>query len=241
MSMTVLAEQKVTICSDNNFWYPFTLVKDGQPSGIHIDIISRALSNLGYSAEFKALPWKRCLKDAEKGKMDGIATASYKDARAEFLHYPDDAKDAKKSPNRVMQVEYVVVTAAGDSYEFDGNIEGLPTPVFAPRGYSIAEDLKGKGVKVDDSASGDEKNIKKLLRKGEGSVVTIPEVVKVLSQKSAYKGKLKISEMPIKSKSYYLPISKKSNLSDSDRAKIWSEIAKIRDNADVMAEIAAKY
>lgn len=237
----LLAQDKVTICSDNNFWYPFTLVKDGQPTGIHIDIIAKALSNLGYQAEFKALPWKRCLKDAETGKVDGIATASYKDKRAAFMHYPEDASTAQKSPKRVMQVEYVVVTTKDNDYQFAGDINTIPTPVRAPRGYSIADDLKDKGIKVDDQASGDEKNIKKLLRNGKGSVVTIPEVVNVLSQQDAYKDKLNISTKPIKSKSYYLPISHKSGLAEADREKLWAEIAKVRDNQELMAEIAAKY
>ncbi|PID42631.1 MAG: amino acid ABC transporter substrate-binding protein [Proteobacteria bacterium] len=241
VSLNAFAEKKIAICTDNNFWYPFTLVEKGQPKGIHIDIIARALSNIGYTAEFKALPWKRCLKAAETGKMDGIATASYKDARARFLHYPADAKEAGKSPNRVMQVEYIVVTTADSSYQFGGNVKTLPAPVLAPRGYSIADDLKKQGVRVDDSATGDEKNIKKLLRKGKGSVVTIPEVVNVLSRKDAYKGKLHIGDTPIESKSYYLPVSKKSSISEADRNRIWAEIAKIRDNAEVMAEIAAKY
>lgn len=241
LSVSVSAAGKISICSDNNFWYPFTLVKDGKPAGIHIDIITKALTNLGYETEFKALPWKRCLSEAEQGSVDAIATASYKDKRAAFLHYPSDAATAKKSSQRVMQVEYVVVTSADNVYEFDGDVKSIPTPVRAPRGYSIADDLKKKGVDVDDKANGDENNIKKLLRGGKGSVVTIPEVVNMLSEKAEYKGKLKISAQPLKSKSYYLPISKASKLSADDREKIWAEVAKVRDDAAFMADIGAKY
>lgn len=241
LTSSVSAAGKITICSDNNFWYPFTLVKEGQSAGLHIDIIAKALTNLGYQAEFKPLPWKRCLAEAEQGGVDGVATASYKDKRAAFLHYPSDAATAKKSALRVMQVEYVVVTSADNSYEFDGDVKTIPTPVRAPRGYSIADDLKKQGLDVDDKASGDENNLKKLLRGGNGSVVTIPEVVKVLSEKAEYKGKLKISATPLKSKSYYLPLSKASKLSSEERENIWAEIAKVRDDAAFMAEVGAKY
>ncbi len=241
LSASVSAAGKISICSDNNFWYPFTLVKDGQSAGIHIDIIAKALDNLGYEVEFKPLPWKRCLVEAEQGGVDGVATASFKEERAAFMHYPGDAATAKKSTQRVMQVEYVVVTSADNSYEFSGDVKSIPEPVRAPRGYSIADDLKKQGVNVDDKASGDENNIKKLLRGGDGAVVTIPEVVNVLSEKAEFKGKLKISAQPLKSKSYYLPISKASKLSAEERDKIWAEIAKVRDDAAFMADAAAKY
>ncbi|MGI0115531.1 substrate-binding periplasmic protein [Zooshikella sp. RANM57] len=237
----LLADKQINICTDNNFWYPFTLVKEDIPAGIHIDIISKALNNLGYQPNFKALPWKRCLDQAKQGEFDAVATASYNEDRASFMYYPDDAASASKSSHRVMQVEYVVVTVTSNDYEFDGNLQSLPTPIRAPRGYSISEDLKKEGLNVDDKASGDENNIKKLLRNNKGSVVTIPEVVNVLSKQSTYTGKLKISSKPIKSKSYFMPFSKASNIAREQQQAIWNEIAKVRDDTDFMSKIASKY
>lgn len=241
LTSSVSAAGKITICSDSNFWYPFTFVKGDESAGLHIDIIAKALSNLGYQFEFKPLPWKRCLADAERGTVDGVATASYKYKRALYLHYPSDAATAHKSAKRVMQVEYNVVTSADNSYEFDGEIKTIPTPIRTPRGYSIADDLRNKGLTVDDSAPGDENNLRKLLRLGKGSVIIIPEVVAALSDKEEYKGKLKVSETPLKSKSYYLAIAKVSNLSAEKREEIWAEISKVRDDAAFMAEVSAKY
>ena len=96
-------------------------------------------------------------------------------------------------------------------------------------------------MKVDDGAAGDESNLLKLLRRGTGSVVTIPEMVNVLNETYGYKGKLKISAQPLKSKSYYLPISKASKLSADEREKIWAEIARVRDDATFMTEVGARY
>jgi hypothetical protein len=59
-------------------------MKDNKSAGLHIDIINTALTNLGHTVTFRPLPWKRCLDEAEKGLVDGVATASYKDARAKF-------------------------------------------------------------------------------------------------------------------------------------------------------------
>ena len=110
ISSNIFAKDNFVICLDQGFWYPFTFVKNGKPTGMHIDIITEALHSLGYATTFTPLPWKRCLKEAKNGTIDGIATASYKEGRAEFLEYPSDAASTQKSKWRVMQVEYVVVT-----------------------------------------------------------------------------------------------------------------------------------
>ncbi len=237
----VSAKETITVCSDNNFWYPFTMVEDGKAVGVHVEIISRALSNLGYDVEFKPLPWRRCLLQGKSGVVDAVATASYKPDRAEYLQYPDDAATAKTSVHRVTQVEYVVVTNAHDAYEYQGDIKTIPMPVRAPRGYSIVSDLKAQGLKVDSRSAGDEANLQKLLREQNGSIVTIPEVIRQLEQRSDYKGKVNISTRPVKSKSYFLPFSKKSKLSQVQVAAIWAEVSKIREDHALVAEIVSKY
>ena len=72
-------------------------------------------------------------------------------------------------------------------------------------------------------------------------VVVIPEMAEKLNQNPAYKGKLKISQKPWKSKSYFLPFSKKSKISDQDIRRLWDEIEKVREDALFMAEQARKY
>jgi len=237
----VFAGGTINICSDKNLWYPFTFVEEGKAVGLQVDIISKALSNLGYEVNYKPLPWKRCLSSAESGDFDAVATASYKDKRAVFLNYPVDASTAKKSTQRVMQVEYVVVTSTESGYQYAGDVATIPTPVRVPRGYSIGDDLKKQGLKVDDGAAGDENNIKKMLRKGDGSVVTLPQIVELLSKQDAYKGKLNVSSTPVKSKSYYFPFSKASKITKMDQEKIWAEIANVRNDLEFMGEMSAKY
>ena len=241
LSSSVFAGGTINICSDKNLWYPFTFVEEGKAVGLQIDIISKALSNLDYSVNYKPLPWKRCLASAKDGDFDAIATASYKDKRAVFLEYPNDASTAKKSVQRVLQVEYVVVTASDSGYTYAGDVKTIPTPVRVPRGYSIGDDLKKQGLKVDDGAAGDENNIKKMLRRGDGSVVTLPKRVELLSKQDVYKGKLSVSDTPVKSKSYYLPFSKKSKITKADQEKIWAEIANVRNDLEFMGKMSAKY
>lgn len=233
--------RSLTICSDVNFWYPFTMVEDGKAVGIHIDIIKMAVEKLGYQVEFKPLPWKRCLTEAEEGKVDGIAVASYNAERAAFLRYPDDAATNPTSDLRVASVEYVVVTAASSDYEFNGDVKTIPQPVMAPRGWSIVGELEKQGVTVDSNATGDENNLRKLLRSGDGAIVTIPEVIRQLGDKPDFKGKFKVSAKPVSSRAYYLPFAKKGSVDEATGDKVWQEIKAIREDQGKMAGIAAKY
>lgn len=241
MSNTTFGQDKLALCLDSNFWYPFTLSKNEQATGIHIDIINQALSDLDYQVTYTALPWKRCLLGVEQGTFDGVATASYKAERNRYLHYPADAATTLSSPLRVMLVEYVVVTLADHNYHFDGSPQSIPQPVRAPHGYSIVEDLKKVGLEVDDASYGDESNFRKLLRHRTGAVVAIPETAHELSKRPEYQDKLRISTKSFRAKSYYLPFSRKSSLTASQRLKIWQQIAHIRNNSALMAEFASKY
>lgn len=239
LAISTVEARSFQFCSDENYWYPFTFAKGGQATGLHIDIIAQAMKNLGHQVVFKPLPWQRCLEEAKTGRVDGVATASYKPERAEFLNYPDDAASAKKSKWAVSQVEYIVVTPSASGYQYGGDAKTLPTPVRIPRGYSVADEIKKLGVTVDDGAGGDEQNFAKLARDGKGSVVTLPEIAEKQLQKPAYAGKMAVSETPYTTKSYYLPFSKAAAVAPDDMQKVWAEIAKVR--ASKSAEFAAKY
>jgi polar amino acid transport system substrate-binding protein len=246
LSSQAIAGQKITICSDNNFWYPFPFVKDNISVGLHLDIISQALRNEGFEPEFKPLPWKRCLGEAEAGTVDAIATASYKDERAVFLNYPKDAATDKQSPLRVTQVEWVVVTSSADehgkpnSYVFAGDLKTLPQPVRVPTGYSIIDDLKKADLKIEE-ASGSEANFRKLVRDHSGSVVDLAEASKQFAVHPDFSGKFTLQAQPITSKSYYLPFSKKGGIKAEEQQKIWDAIAKVRDDSAEMATFLKKY
>ncbi|ODN41794.1 substrate-binding periplasmic protein [Piscirickettsia litoralis] len=209
----------VKICADKNYWYPFVFTKDGQVTGLQTDIIKAALTKAGFEYSITPLPWKRCLSEMKKGKVDAAATASYKAKRAVYMNYPKDAATAKESNWRVSQVAYVVVSLAKDNYNYSGDLKTLPQPVYVPSGYSIAEDLRKLGLKVDDKAKSDLNNFKKLKRIKKGSVVTLLQLAQAVIKSPGMEDIFVIQKDPIKSKSYYLPFSKKSSLTESEQEK----------------------
>ncbi len=241
LASTIFVNAKeIKICSDSNLWYPFTFEKQKIAKGLHIDIMSKAIKELGYNVTIEPMAWKRCLKYAEIGKVDAVISASYKDSRAKYMHYPPDSKSKKVSDWRLTQVKYVVIGLKDSFYEFNGNLKTLPSPIFAPFGYSIVEDLKKAGLEIK-TAKNSIATFNRLLLNKTGVVVTIPEIVKVLNKQERFKNKFKISKKSIKSKSYFMPISKKSLLTKDDRIRIWNKIKQVRNNEKIMKEFLTKY
>ena len=48
-----------------NEFPPYTIIKDGEFSGIAVDIVKKLTSSAGYSCEITMLPWKRALKESQ--------------------------------------------------------------------------------------------------------------------------------------------------------------------------------
>lgn len=240
-----LAATPLSVCTDTNFWYPFTFVKDKQAAGLHIDIIHRALTNLGYAPSYHPLPWQQCLSEVKAGHFDAVATVSYTADRS-YILYPAKANTDKKSPFRVTQVEYKVITATENNqgekntYIFNGDLKTIPNPVRLPRGYSIRENLEIAGLQVEENPNSLD-SFEKLIQEKTGSVIDLEDMVNYLGKQPKFQYKLTVSPDPLFSRSYYLGFSKQSKINEEEANKIWQEIAKVRENPKLMAEFLKKY
>ena len=240
LSTGLAGAETIKIATDMSNWYPFTFKEKGNSAGIHVDIVTKALIKLAYQPVFTTLAWKECLKKTASGTFDALVSGSYKAKRAQSLVYPPDAATAVKSKWRIMQVEYVLVTPATQSYEYNGDMKTLPTPVRAPLGYSIVDDLRTKGLKVITNNT--RRNLKSIDRLQQGCVVTPPENANRLIKELQLEDRLKIHAKPVKSKSYFMLFSKKAkNFSQPEIEKIWDEIAKLRDDEQFMKQLFEKY
>ncbi len=87
LSGSASGEKIVFVTSDQP---PYVMSEKGQPSGLDIDIVQELCSRLGVEAEIRVLPWKRALKNAEKGEADAIFAPRNTEERAAFLYYPSE-------------------------------------------------------------------------------------------------------------------------------------------------------
>ena len=237
---TAVLAQTLKIATDENMWYPYSYMEEDESKGLHVDVVRLVLKNLGYSFSLTPLPWKRALALTKNGLYDAIISSSYNPDRATYLYYPHDANLVQKSVYRISQVEYSIVTYIDLPYEFDGNVGTLPYPVRGTLGYSVVDDLIKEGIAVD-VAPGDIHSFKKLLRDQDGCIVTLRQIANMLVENPEFKGKIKTSKVPFKSKSYFLIFSKKSHIQLAERKKIWQEVRNIRDDVAVMEKLLEKY
>ncbi len=237
----IMAEKKtITICTDNNLWYPFTYMENNRSKGLHVDIVRLACNQIDWQCKFTPLPWKRCLSYMKRGGVDGVVSASYKPKRADYMHYPPGAEKDKKSIWRVTQAEYVVVTALESGYQFTGDLTTLPQPVRAPLGYSIVDDLTKSGVEVTTQRHAID-NFVSLAHSKRGSVISITTNARYINQQGELKNSFKIHSPEIKSKSYYMAFSKKSTISPHDKGLLWQAIVDIRENQLQMKQLIKQY
>lgn len=118
--------------------------------GMGVEAIYLLEKRLNIKIKIKRLPWKRCLAEMEKGHVDGLFTASYKEKRKRFGRYPEI--DGKVDPSRrFTSASYALYRLKGSDVRYDGNNFHVKGKVGAPLGYSIVDDLKKKGLIIDES------------------------------------------------------------------------------------------
>lgn len=244
-SMSVSADEKVIkMCVDNNDWKPFVFIEKAKIKGIFVDLMQGGAEKAGYKIRFKAMPWDVCLNQVKTGNMDGAEPASYKAERAEFMIYPDDAATNNDSKWAIGKADYVVLVKIGTKdgdYEYNGDVKTLPQPVFVPKSYSIADDIKKQGLQVSSNARYDEVNLYQLLQSSGGSAVAAGVAVKAILEGKFFADKFKVSRQAYTTKTYYMPFAKTTKVPKADIQKIWDEIAILRADSAWMRKTIAKY
>jgi polar amino acid transport system substrate-binding protein len=68
---------------------PYAYQEDGKVVGMDTDVLIRFCESKGISPQFRALPWKRSLAEAQDGRVHGIFSLFRSDERDQFLYYPE--------------------------------------------------------------------------------------------------------------------------------------------------------
>lgn len=224
---TQLTGADITICIDCNPWYPYSYHRNGTVKGAHVEIVMEACKNKNHNCIFKSYPWKRCLYNAKKGKVDAILSASFTFGRNAYLHFPSDAEPDKRSNWRLGIVSYQLVTHKSSNFHFTGDLSMFPKPIYAELGYSVVSKLKALGLQVKTYPTA--MNILEVLAKTkEGSFISVPGNIHVMGKEIKILDQLTIHPVNIYEASYFLPFSRKSKLTANQRQELWNEIANVR-------------
>lgn len=209
-----------------------------EPPGIAVDIITTAVKELGLKPEVRRFPNNRVLAELEGGTVDGACSFSFKEERLKSGKYP--MKDGKAdSARRLTTVSYYVYKLRTSSLEWDGKeFKNLKGWLGGSTGYSIVDDLKKKGIKMEEAKT-TEQNLKKLVAKKIDGFAAQDVTTDFYVERPEYAMVTRLPT-PLATKDYYLMLSNKFVTANPDLAeKIWSKIGEIRDR--VTKESAPKY
>jgi hypothetical protein len=191
------------------------------------------------------MSWAACQDAARHGRVDGIATISYEPARVDYLRFPPGAeKRLQKSPWRVSQVDYIVITpsqyAAIVPEDMSRHPDRIPNPVRAMASYAIVNDLTEKGVVVEQF-SNSEARYQDLVKEQNGAIIDVLETALFYANTPHYRGQLLIHPTPIQSKSYYLAFSKNGVIEPAEMTTIWQAIVAAREERMASGDWLARY
>ncbi|MCJ7435688.1 MAG: transporter substrate-binding domain-containing protein [Anaerolineales bacterium] len=208
------------------------------PPGIVIEIIAQAAKELGLNIIVERRPNKRVLTELEEGTADGAFSYSYKEERLINGQYP--MKDGQlDSSSRLVTISYYVYKMKDSPLDWDGsqfiNLDGA---IGANAGYSIVDDLRNKGVEVEEAKS-TEQNFEKL-KLGRIAGYATQDITADRIVESGQYGEIVKVPTPLATKDYFLMFSHQFMEKHPDIAeKLWTKIGALRDS--VTEEVLPKY
>ena len=209
--------------------------------GVSVEMI-RSLSRFipELQVRFRRVPWNRCLREMEAGKVDAVFNASFKPERLKLGAYPwkDGQPDVSR---RIATLSYSLYTLKSSNLSWDGErVLNLRGNIGTPSGYSIVDDLKKKRLPVEEAQT-TRTNLLKLLH-GRVAAVAAQDVTadKLLrDEASLFRDVVKLTP-PLVSKPYYMMISHQFIHDHPLMAeRIWDTLAQMRD--EMMPALFEKY
>lgn len=238
--MSAMAAEKPSVmkfCYESENTFPWVM-KD-RP-GLNLVLLEMVEKKIGVKIELAAQPWKRCQAEMKTGAFDGIFAASFKPDRLEIGVYPMKG-DKPDEAFAMMMDGYTLYQLKGGKASWDGSKLNIQGAVGAQPGYSIIDQLKGLGARVDDGAKGADTNLSKLL---EGRVEAVAlqtlEGENAISKNPAFVAKIEKMSPPLVNKPFFLMLSKQFVAKNGDFAKeVWAAVAAVRESSEFKAKAAA--
>jgi polar amino acid transport system substrate-binding protein len=196
--------QTLVLGLENAEYFPWQL-RDG--TGADIFLIETAAHNLGYTVDFRPVPWRRCLNEARSNAIDGCFSASFEVSRMDLGVYP--MAENRPDPSKALHTEsYSLYVPVGSGVTWTGTqFENLSGDIGTIYGYSINTMLlnEGAGVFKADRLGelfqllniGRLDGIAALTAQGDHLIEHTPELT----------GKVQKVELPLAEKHYYLLFS----------------------------------
>lgn len=206
----------IRVCTTE--WPPYTVGGGADARGVHTQLVTEAFRRLGLEARIDNVAWERCWKELPRDTYQAIYSASYTDSRARVALYP---------ATPLQRLSYVAVVRKDATVGTPGDLAALPQPLGAPRGYSITEELRRRGQRVDDGAMKDSQNLEKLLAGRIGTAVVERQVAMSLIHSLGVDDKVRVLPTAIEDKDYFLVVGRQAGGSPEAAAALADNVNRV--------------
>lgn len=198
--------------------------------GIAVEIVNYAAKICEVAVEPGRYPGGRLLAQMQDDTLDAVLMLSFSPERLALATYPM-AGDTADPAFQLVTLSYAFYVRKDSGVGWDGTaLRGLEQPIGANFGWSIVDDLKKLGLKVE-TAQDTTNNFNKLLLGRIDAFAIQTSIGDAYVERHNLAGKVTALEPPISSKPYYLVFSHAWHEAHPEQATcLWRETARIRDN-----------
>ncbi|MCP3926408.1 MAG: transporter substrate-binding domain-containing protein [Desulfobacterales bacterium] len=211
-----------------------TGTENGLNPGIFIEEMRYIEKKANINFKYKRIPWKKCLINLKRGKLDGVVCGSYKKERGVFPMTSAGKPDSKR---RFSDSSYYLYVKKDSDLKWNGKkFNKRNIRIGAQLGFSIVAVLKKLGVRVDEVTS-IKINFRKLMK---GRIIGLAAHEDSGDAAMVDYSNVKKLKIPLKTKSYYFIMSHQIFKSNPKLVnKIWKACATLQGKK--LKKMKAKY
>ena len=225
----------IKLCYEDVVVFPWIT---GDKQGLALTEMLYVEKKLNIKIKFVRLPWKRCMLEAQSGKVDGLIAASFTKERSTWGVYPTKANGQLDSSLKLHSDSYTVYVRNDSAIRWEnGKFLNLANnQIGVQLGYSVGTDLKEAGYPVYSSCS----TAAELLTALQDKTVNVAVLqhlpsLKTLNEKPALGVGLTSMPQPFKVMDQYLLFTKTFYNQNKDLShKIWNAIPQARESSEYL-------
>lgn len=225
--------ENVKLCYEDVIVFPWIT---GDKQGLALSEMQFIEKKLNIKFQFVRLPWKRCMLEAQSGKVDGLIAASFTQERTEWGVYPTKNNGELDSNLRLHSDSYTVYVRNDSQIKWkNGKFINLGSnQVGVQLGYSVGNDLRDAGYQVYSATSTAAELLENLQNKTVNvAVLQHLPTLKTLNENPKLGLGISAQKEPFKTMDQYLLFTKHFYERNKKLShKIWNAIPLARESAE---------
>jgi polar amino acid transport system substrate-binding protein len=160
-SICFAGEPGLLVVRPDGSWPPWETVVNGEPVGIHIDLVRSVSKALGVPVVVKSYPWLRAIRMLKQGEADAITYMSRTAEREQFGYFMEGNVLSST------RIGFFVLKSNEDRFRFSGDLTSLKGYTLGTcRGFSYGEQFDKAGFLNKVDGASDEYALLKMIAAG---------------------------------------------------------------------------